>query len=148
MKTKFLLLFLWLLLPQGLLAQVNAVVVNMTDGTKTVFRLADEPVITYSENNLVLKTATKEASVPITSITSVTLEEDYTPTKIESVRTDRVLFQQLSSGTEVRVYTVDGKSVCTLNADSDGGAALDFSRLPKGLLIIKTPETTIKVNNR
>ena len=149
MKMKSLLLFLWMLFPQGLLAQVNAVVVNMTDGTKTVFMLADAPVITYSGNNLVLKTATKEASVPVASITSVTLEDRSSATKIESAFTaDGVLFRQLPAGSEIRVFTVDGKAVCTQKADSDGSVGLDLSRLPKGMLIIKTPETTIKVNNR
>ena len=147
MKAKPLLLFLWLLLPQTLLAQVNAVVVNMTDGTKTVFMLTDKPVITYSGNNLVLKASTKEASVPVTSIINVTLEDHNTPTKIQPVLTDRMLFQQLPAGSEVRVYTVDGKSVCTLTADSDGSVSLDLSRLPRGVLIIQTPNGTIKVNN-
>ena len=149
MKMKSLLLFLWLLLPQGLLAQVNAVVVNMTDGTKAVFMLADDPVITYSENFLVLKSATKEVSVLVTYVTSVTLEDRSSTTKIESAFTaDGVLFRQLPAGSEVRVFTVDGKSVCVQKVDSDGSVGLDLSRLPKGVLIIKTPETTIKVNNR
>ena len=148
MKMKSLLLFLWLLLPQALLAQVNAVVVNMTDGTKTVFLLAEEPVITYSENNLIVRTASKEVSVPVTSITSVTLEDRSSATKIESAPTaDGVLFRQLPAGSEIRVFTVDGKSVCTQKADGDGSVGLDLSRLPKGVLIIKTPAATIKVNN-
>ena len=144
---KTLLLFLWLL-PQGLLAQVNAVVVNMTDGTKVEFMLADEPVVTYSGNYLVLKTATKEVSVPVTSIINLSFADRNTPTKIESAPTaDGVLFRLLPAGSEVRVFTVDGKSVCVQKADSDGSVALDLSRLPKGVLIINTPTTTIKVNN-
>lgn len=134
-------------MPQALLAQVNAVVVNMTDGTKTVFMLADDPLITYSGNYLVLKTSSKEASVPVTSITNVTLENRKNPTTIQSVRTDQMQFRQLPAGFEVRVYTVDGKSVCAQTADSDGGVALDLSRLPRGVLIIQTPSGTIKVNN-
>ena len=139
---------LWMLLPQALLAQVNAVVVNMTNGTKTVFLLADEPVITYSGNNLILTTASKEVSVPVTSITNVTLENLTVPTKIESAITaDGILFRELPAGSDVRVFTVDGKSVCKLTADSSGSVALDLSRLPKGVLIIQTPGGTIKVNN-
>jgi len=149
MKMKSFLLFLWMLLPQALLAHVNAVVVNMTDGTKAEFMLADEPVVTYSGNYLVLKTATKEVSVSVTSIINLSFVDRYTPTKIESAPTaDGVLFRQLPAGSEIRVFTVDGKSVCTQKADSDGSVGLDLSRLPKGVLIIKTPETTIKVNNR
>ena len=149
MKAKTLILFLWLLLPQVLMAQVNAVVVNMTNGAKTVFLLVDTPVITYSESNLIVRTANKEVSVPVTDIVNVTLEERSALTKIESAFTaDGVLFRQLPADTDVRVYTIDGKAVCTQKVDSDGSAGLDLSRLPKGVLIIKTPETTIKVNNR
>ena len=149
MKKKIFILFLWLLLPQVLLAKVNAVVVHQTNGTKTVFLLADAPVVTYSGNTLVLKTSTKEASMPVEGIENVTFEEYSVPTLIDeaTITSDGILFRQLAAGSEVQVYTVDGKTVSTLKADGSGVVALDLSALPKGVLIIRTPDTTIKVNN-
>ena len=149
MKKKAFFLFLWLLLPQVLLAKVNAVVVHQTNGTKTMFMLADAPVVTYSGNTLVLRTATKEASMPVEGIENVTFEDYSVPTLIDeaTITSDGILFRQLAAGSEVRVYTVDGKTVSTLKADGNGFVALDLSALPKGVLIIRTPDTTIKVNN-
>ncbi len=149
MKKKIFILFLWLLLPQVLMAKVNAVVVHQTNGTKTVFLLADAPVVTYSGNTLVLRTATKEASMPVEDIENVTFEDYSVPTLIDeaTITSDGILFRQLAAGSEVRIYTVDGKTVSTLKADSSGVVALDLSALPKGVLIIRTPDTTIKVNN-
>ena len=149
MKKKIFFLFLWLLLPQVMLAKVNAVVVHQTNGTKTVFLLADAPVVTYSGNTLVLKTAKKEASMPVEGIENVTFEEYSVPTLIDeaTITSDGILFRQLAAGSEVQVYTVDGKTVSTLKADGSGVVALDLSALPKGVLIIRTPDTTIKVNN-
>ena len=150
MKKKTFFLFLWLILPQVLLAKVNILVVHQTNGTKTMFLLDDAPVITYSGNMLILKTATKEASMPVASVKNVTFEDDSSiPTRINeaAITADGILFLQLAAGSEVRVYTVDGRAVSTLKADSSGVAALDLSALPKGVLIIRTPDTTIKVNN-
>ena len=149
MKKKIFFLFLWLLLPQVMLAKVNAVVVHQTNGTKTVFLLADAPVVTYSGNTLVLKTTQKEASMPVEGIENVTFEEYSVPTLIDeaTITSDGILFRQLAAGSEVQVYTVDGKTVSTLKADGSGVVALDLSALPKGVLIIRTPDTTIKVNN-
>ena len=149
MKKKIFILFLWLLLPQVLLAKVNAVVVHQTNGTKTVFLLADAPVVTYSGNTLVLRTATKEASMPVEGIENVTFEDFSVPTLIDeaTMTSDGILFRQVAAGSEVRIYTVDGKTVSTLKADSSGVVALDLSAFPKGVLIIRTPDTTIKVNN-
>lgn len=149
MKKKIFILFLWLLLPQVLLAKVNAVVVHQTNGTKTVFLLADAPVVTYSGNTLVLRTATKEASMPVEGIENVTFEDYSVPTLIDeaTITSDGILFRQLAAGSEVRIYTVDGKVVGTLKADGSGVVALDLSMMPKGVLIISTPDTTIKVNN-
>ena len=147
MKKKAFFLFLWLLLPQVLLAKVNAVVVHQTNGSKTMFMLADAPVVTHSGNTLVLRTATKEASMPVEGIENVTFEDVPTLIDESAITSDGILFRQLTAGSEVRVYTVDGKTVSTLTADGNGVIALDLSALPKGVLIIRTPETTIKVNN-
>ena len=149
MKTKTLFLLLWLMLPQALLAQVNAVVVHKSDGARIMFFLADNPVVTYSDNCLVLTTVAKEASVPVEGITNVTLEEYSVPTKIDNVdvTAGAILFRQLPAGASVRVFTADGKAVSTLVADDNGSLSIDFSRLPRGVLIINTPEGTVKVNN-
>ncbi|MBR2103148.1 MAG: hypothetical protein IJ928_10445 [Prevotella sp.] len=149
MKTKTLFLLLWLL-PQALLAQVNAVVVHQTNGAQAMFFLADQPVITYSNNNLVITTTAKQMSVPVADIANVTLEEYSVPTKIDGVTIadGGILFRQLSAGSEVRVCTIDGKVVCTSRADDGGNVSLDLSAMPRGVLIISAPGSTIKVNNK
>lgn len=149
MKTKILFIFLWLLLPQTIMSQVNMVVVNMKDGSTMLFRLTEGPVITYSNNCLVIKTTTKEASLPVTNIKDVTLEGRSVATVIDQTAiTDcHILFHQLLSGSDVCVFTMDGKSVHIQKADNNGNADLDLSRLPHGVLVIQTSSGTIKVNN-
>ena len=121
----------------------------MKDGSTTLFLLADAPLITYTSNFLIVKSDTKRAAFDVVDILNVTLEDNSIPTSIDRVSfgSDGLLFRQLPAGSTVRVFTADGKSVCTKTADSDGGLILNFSELPKGVLIIHTPTTTIKVNN-
>jgi len=149
MKTKILFIFLWLLLPQTIMSQINMVVVNMKDGSTMLFRLTEGPVITYSNNCLVIKTTTKEASLPVTNIKDVTLEGRSVATIInQTTITDcHILFHQLSVSSDVCVFTLDGKPVRIQKADSSGNAVLDLSRLPHCVLIIQTSSGTIKVNN-
>jgi hypothetical protein len=51
----------------------------------------------------------------------------------------------LKSGSEVAVYSLDGKVLMRSHADSDGNASLNLQSATSGIYIIKTPTRTIKI---
>ena len=153
MKSKILVfLFCMLLIPLIMQAKAKAMVVYMKDGSLTVFEFADNPVITYSNNLLIVKSDSKLVEIKVENITKVKMEDRpisiSTVIKQPIVNGDRILFGQLPAGTMVKVFTADGKAVYSLKSDVESASSLYLSNLPHGLLIISTPTLSFKVNNR
>ena len=52
------------------------------------------------------------------------------------------------AGETVRVFTVDGKLVASQRINGEGTADIDLTTLGKGLYIVKSAKTSIKVMNK
>ena len=82
------------------------------------------------------------------------LSED--PTAIQEVlnkETSRlelghVYIAHAKAGETVRVFTVDGKLVASQRINGEGTADIDLTTLGKGLYIVKSAKTSIKVMNK
>ena len=78
------------------------------------------------------------------------------PTGIENVMKDGnvkmengcVAFSGLDAGSAVSVYQQDGRLIKDSKADADGNAIVELSGMPKGVLIIHSNKTDIKIINR
>ena len=125
-------------------------------GEETVIALADEPVMTIEESILKVTVAGEEKlSADLSQGLSYKfLAED--PTAIQEVlnkETSRlelghVYIAHAKAGETVRVFTVDGKLVASQRINSEGTADIDLTTLGKGLYIVKSAKTSIKVMNK
>ena len=125
-------------------------------GEETVIALADEPVMTIEESILKVTVAGEEKlSADLSQGLSYKfLAED--PTAIQEVlnkETSRlelghVYIAHAKAGETVRVFTVDGKLVASQRINSEGTADIDLTTLGKGLYIVKSVKTSIKVMNK
>lgn len=133
---------------------VRFLVVNAKDGTKTTFGLAEEPKISFSNGELKIVSSSRTFSLSLADIQNYAFEEKSTGIadvlKDGNVKLENgfVVFNGLASGSKVAVYKHDGKLVKEGKADSNGFAIIDLSGLPKGILILKSNKTSIKVINR
>ena len=59
-----------------------------------------------------------------------------------------VIFSQLKAGSKVYVYAVDGRQLRLYTADNMGFVDVNLTTLPKGIYILKNPDTEIKITNR
>lgn len=142
-----------LLLPMIAKAQVNVVVVNMKDGSTTMFHMSDTPILSYTNNNLIIKSTSKEAIISIADIISITLEKHSNSSVTTAIGQsmfigNNILFSLSSPEILIRVFSVDGQPICIKKTDSKGFINLNLDELPKGWLIISTPTKTIKLNNK
>ena len=139
------------------------VLVIVTGSDSLAFALDNEPVITYSDNSLVVRSL-NDSLVAGLDGTSYFFEErvidDYVTTAINNVALPGISTPKpqmaFSSGTVsglrpgdvVRVYRINGTLVKDIRADEQGRATLELSQLPNGIFIIKTPTSSIKIINR
>ena len=121
-------------------------------GTIYEFYLSDNPVITFHDNVLVVKSDKADAiSVDAKDVGAFTFSPSI-PTDINQVPQNPSLafgskVKGLSPGSRVVVVTIDGKVVLSQVADENGDAMVDFNSLPAGVLVLKTEKGAIKIMN-
>lgn len=155
-KLKFYLMLLVMLMATSAKADNVKYLVLNSGGEETVIALADEPVMTIEESILKVTVAGEEKlSADLSQGLSYKfLAED--PTTIPEVlnkETSRleqghVYIAHAKAGETVRVFTVDGKLVASQRINGEGTADIDLTTLGKGLYIVKSAKTSIKVMNK
>ena len=156
-KIAMLLAFLFSLLTGVKAADVQYLVINLTDGTKAEIALADQPVITLSGGELKVTVAGEEkVSAALDDV--VNYKFTTSPTSIQQIQVNEreqsryaqghVLISKAQAGATVRVFTADGRQVLSREADQNGFVDIDLTVLGKGLYIIKSTKASIKVINK
>ena len=155
-KLKFYLMLLVMLMATSAKADNVKYLVLNSGGEETVIALADEPVMTIEESILKVTVAGEEKlSADLSQGLSYKfLAED--PTAIQEVlnkETSRlelghVYIAHAKAGETVRVFTADGKLVASQRINGEGTADIDLTTLGKGLYIVKSAKTSIKVMNK
>ena len=123
-------------------------------GSPVWFALAEHPVITYADNQLCVTTSVQTILLPVADIREAGFKDDV-PTDVCTAWAARpqivgsmVCFRELTPGSQVTVYTADGKLVNKQAVGADGMATVAMQKLPKGVCIIKSQYQTIKINNK
>jgi len=148
-----LLLLLWLC-HLGMRAEDVKSITFLVSGKPVMFNLADNPVITYSNDCLVIVTSKTTVLLNVSEIESTTFSaEDATGIKGIAVGNMKMTsgtasFFQLSPGSTVRVFTTAGELLREEQASADGTATIEMRALPEGIYIIKTENQSIKIINK
>ena len=155
-KLKFYLMLLVMLIATSAKAENVKYLVFNSGGEETVIALADEPVMTINEGILKVTVAgVEKLSADLSEGLSYSFSET-APTAIqaalneESSRLEQghVYIANAHEGETVRVFTVDGKLVASQRISSEGTADIDLTALGKGLYIVKSAKTSIKIMNK
>jgi hypothetical protein len=153
---EFIIAMLLSVLPCGVCFADGArfLVVNSKDGTKTTFALADKPKVSFVDGELSIVSNSKKFAMNIADVKNYTFEEESTGigkvikngnTKFEN---GYVVFSGLTVGSKVSAYTQEGRLIKECTANENGTAFIDLSILPKGIIILHSGKTGIKVVNR
>lgn len=136
---------------------VQYLVIQQDDGTEDRFALKEYPAITFAGDVLVVETSERKVEVDIAEVVNysfVTVAEEL-PTAIGMVNQDATSFSYsnaefsgLATDATVAAYSINGQLLTTIKAEADGKARLDLSSLPKGTIILRTPNKTIKIINK
>ena len=129
-------------------------VVNSKDGTKTTFALADKPKVSFVDGELSIVSNSKKFAMNIADVKNYTFEEESTGIgkviKNGNLKFENgyVVFSGLTVGSKVSAYMQDGRMIKECTANANGTAFIDLSILPKGIIILHSGKTDIKVVNR
>lgn len=130
----------------------NTLTIHQKDGTQVNFGLADMPVISYTDSDLVIKSSQTEVLYPLALIAKFTFTDvEDGVISIEASSSQLVLddYMVRISGAKpeitVSVIGADGKTLATHKTDAEGDITFSIAELPEGVYIIKSEEITCKV---
>ena len=152
MKRNFILLcyFLWFL---PTLAQ-NTITVHQKDGQQFSLGFNDKPVVTYNDNELIVKTDKTELRCALTNVAKFTFDDvedaviniktDLSKTSI-SLDENNVSITGAKANITVRLLASDGKQLQSYETDKDGTVTFSISDLSEGTYIVTSDSLTIKI---
>lgn len=134
----------------------QALMLELTDGSRVAYYLETRPKVSFSGTDLVLSASDVEVSYPFDKVRKYTFEMA-DPSSVSSpsgdgssvqVLAEGVRFSGLPAGSEVTVYTADGRKVSSLRADADGGCRVFLATMPAGVYVISYGKCNLKMMKR
>lgn len=142
-------------LPYGVCHADSArfLVVNAKDGTNMTFALADEPKVSFVGGELSIVSNSQTFTMCIANVKNYTFAEESSGIdeviKGEKLKYENgcMVFSGLTAGSKVSAYKQDGRLIKECVANANGTAFIDLSILPKGIVILHSSKTEIKIVN-
>ena len=157
MKTlKFYLVLLAVLMAANMKAgNVQYLVLDLANGSQSVVALQDQPVITCTNGELKVTVGSEvKVTASLGDVAKYSFSEDVTNALKEVLGEESRLEEghfyvaNAKKGDAVRVYSADGRLLVTQRVNDNGVADVDLTTLGKGLFIVKSAKTAIKVMNK
>ena len=155
MKHIFILILLGLLTAPAAKAQ-SELVVQLADGSTTVYALSQQPVVAFEGDNLVITAGEAEATFAraeveqfffrpvgtgIGKVSSGGLER-----RVRFAAPDLIVVSGIAEDDALRVVAVEGRTAAATIDRAAGIANISLAGLPTGVYILKTNQTdTIKI---
>jgi hypothetical protein len=152
-KLFFSVLLLSVFSPAVLLAQ-NTVTIHQKDGRKVSYGFSVKPVITYTDNDLVITTENAEMQYPLLSVSKITFQDQSAgvnaiteESKVPVLELDDyvVSISGAKAGVTVSLTGTDGKTLINARTDSEGEVSFSIAEQPAGVYVIKSENLTFKI---
>ena len=137
--------------------KVPGIIVELANGQKVEYRLADNPKFVFDGQTIKLTAEGVAVEYTPSELAKVTTGEVENATGIEELRSQQgdikveagfVRLNGFGAGEAVRVYSVSGNLVGTHYVESDGSLVIPIFSLPSGISIIKANQQTIKITRK
>lgn len=136
-------------------ASALTVTVLQIDGNKVFLDLDEQPVVTFTVDDMVFTTSATEFSLPLATIRQVTYEkllnsiDELKATGIYvSQQGNTIVARGLKAGGQLLLFAIDGRLLGTTRVDSEGTAQIALDTFPQGVYVLKSNELTFKALKR
>ena len=134
---------------------INAMLLQGPSGSNFTILLDDQPVVTFSDDYLVVTTHMSAVSIPSSLVTKWTYVKDDEATNINNANNFGTVLSfdgkhigvtHLSPSSAVQVYTADGALVASGTTDSRGNVSLSVPERQGAVYVVKTSTVPFKVS--
>ncbi|MBO4754743.1 MAG: hypothetical protein J5543_09125 [Bacteroidales bacterium] len=157
MKRLFLLLF-GLCMSSMVWAKDYLLVIDFTDGTDMTFALSTRPVLTFAEQNLIISAEGQKTEIEMVNVANFHFKEGLSdirsPRMDEDLaivwqEDDQIVITNVSPGTIVRLYGIDGTFYPNNINAFDNRQVVSLASLPKGIYLLNiNSHRTLKINRK
>ena len=160
---KFLIAALALLMcaPMALFSE-EVMTIHLKDGSLIDFAFKYQPVVTFTETDVVLTTANGlRITYPLSKLTKFTFsaKDIPGPTDVDEIKDDvrkvtfsvdeyNVSIDGAKAEMAVRLIASDGKVVGSYKTDKEGSLSFSIAELPDGIYIISSEDLTVKIQKQ
>lgn len=154
MKKKLIMMLLSLICLKATAQEIKThLVVWSKDGTQVAYALNEQPVITFSETELLITTSLIQVNYPLDQMAKFNYETR-TDQAVRDISTDEtsfileeesLLFLNLAPNSKVGLYTASGQVVFSRVITDYGEYAFPVSHLAHGIYIIQVNSLTYKI---
>lgn len=141
------------LMPLGLFAQ-NTLTIHQKDGQQFCFGFEEKPVVTFTDNELVVKSTKTELCYELLLLAEITF--DTVDTAVEDIKSgsikagitlDEYTVNISGAKADVTVHLIasDGRQLKSYKTDRNGSVTFSISELPEGTYIIASESLTVKI---
>ena len=132
----------------------NTITIHQKDGKQFSFGFDEKPVVSFTDNMLVVKTTKTEIQYELALLSKFTFDQKQTAVdaivdeRIEpSVTLDEysVQISGLKADATATLLSADGKQLQSYRTDSEGTVSFSIAELPQGIYIIKSESLTCKI---
>jgi len=132
--------------------QQLCLVILAKDNSQIVYSLSEEPKITFSPTEMLVKTPLAEMTYPLDNIVKYTYENKDVTSVVNindqspiSMKDNMLLFNNLQKGGSINVYNPAGALVGHYTVSSDGTYSLPIDNLTQGIYVIDINGLTFKL---
>ena len=129
----------------------SQLVITSKSGGKTILPLDSEPVLTFDGEYMVVNSAVVSLSFPIDDIADYRFDDttDIIDKSLPAVLSNgHVIITGLPKSSFAHVFSLGGEKVMSQQANGEGVVDINMVSLPKGVYIVSTQTTKIKVMNK
>ena len=132
----------------------NTLTVHQKNGQKFGFGFEEKPIVSFTDNFLIIKSTKAEVQYELVKVAKVTFDDvndavigikaDDTKT---SIALDEYYVSILGSKADITVLllTSDGKQLQSYKTNTDGSVTFSIAELPEGIYIITSESRTVKI---
>ena len=127
--------------------------IHQKDGEKFSFGFSEKPVVSFTDNDLIVKTSTNQVTCALTAVAKFTFDSG--ETTVGEVKSDAepaisldeyaVMITNAKADDKVLLTGADGKLLQSYKVAEDGSVSFSISELPAGTYIISTSKLSIKI---
>lgn len=129
-------------------------VVSTKEGNRVGYSLREEPILSFTDSDLVITTTNVDINYPLSDIAQITYGDDvvsgivnlYMDKQNLRIESENIILTCLNEYDHITIFSLNGELIFEKYLQESSKYQIPLSQFPKGVYIIKTINNTYKIS--